>query len=141
MKVASHLEYRFVDPVRIVEPYDDALPPAFDGSGAKLIDVLRCDRGLPDLHRARPPGNHASHTDRRARLRHLRDLAGSADRCGSGDVQDRQLGLLAPIRRGVDGRNRSPAAGSLNLNAAPACPRGAVSACRNDCSAKVNRRE
>jgi UDP-N-acetyl-D-mannosaminuronic acid dehydrogenase len=39
MKVASHLAHRFGDRIRIVEPYADALPPAFDGSGARLIDV------------------------------------------------------------------------------------------------------
>lgn len=39
MKVASHLAHRFGDRVRIVEPYADALPPAFDDSGATLIDV------------------------------------------------------------------------------------------------------
>lgn len=39
MKVASHLAHRFGDRIRIVEPYADALPPAFDGSGATLIDV------------------------------------------------------------------------------------------------------
>ena len=39
MKVASHLAHRFGDRVRIVEPYADALPPAFEGSGATLIDV------------------------------------------------------------------------------------------------------
>lgn len=39
MKVASHLAHRFGDRVCIVEPYADALPPAFDGSGATLIDV------------------------------------------------------------------------------------------------------
>ena len=39
MKVASHLAHRFGDRIRIVEPYADDLPPAFDGSGATLIDV------------------------------------------------------------------------------------------------------
>lgn len=39
MKVASHLAHRFGERVRIVEPYADALPPAFDDSGASLIDV------------------------------------------------------------------------------------------------------
>ena len=39
MKVASHLAHRFGNRIRIVEPYADALPAAFDGSGATLIDV------------------------------------------------------------------------------------------------------
>lgn len=39
MKVASHLAHRFGERIRIVEPYADALPPAFGGSGATLIDV------------------------------------------------------------------------------------------------------
>jgi UDP-N-acetyl-D-mannosaminuronic acid dehydrogenase len=37
--VASALAARFGDRIRIVEPYADRLPPAFDGSGATLIDI------------------------------------------------------------------------------------------------------
>jgi UDP-N-acetyl-D-mannosaminuronic acid dehydrogenase len=39
LKVAAHLAHRFGERVRIVEPYADALPGAFEGSGASLIDV------------------------------------------------------------------------------------------------------
>ena len=39
LKVAAHLAERFGPRVRIVEPYATALPKAFDGSGASLIDV------------------------------------------------------------------------------------------------------
>jgi UDP-N-acetyl-D-mannosaminuronic acid dehydrogenase len=39
MKVALAVANRFGDRVRIVEPYAAALPPAFDGTGATLIDV------------------------------------------------------------------------------------------------------
>ncbi len=39
MKVALAVANRFGDRVGIVEPYAAALPPAFDGTGATLIDV------------------------------------------------------------------------------------------------------
>ena len=39
LKVAQRLATRFGERVRIVEPYAAALPPAFDGTGARLIDV------------------------------------------------------------------------------------------------------
>jgi UDP-N-acetyl-D-mannosaminuronic acid dehydrogenase len=39
LKVAAALAHRFGDRVRIVEPYADALPKAFEGSGAALIDI------------------------------------------------------------------------------------------------------
>ncbi|PCD01711.1 UDP-N-acetyl-D-mannosamine dehydrogenase [Sphingomonas spermidinifaciens] len=39
LKVAATLAHRFGERVRIVEPYADALPKAFDGSGASLIDI------------------------------------------------------------------------------------------------------
>ena len=39
LKVAQTLAARFGDRVRIVEPYAQALPAAFDGTGARLIDV------------------------------------------------------------------------------------------------------
>jgi UDP-N-acetyl-D-mannosaminuronic acid dehydrogenase len=39
LKVAAALAARLGDRVRIVEPYATALPTAFDGSGASLIDV------------------------------------------------------------------------------------------------------
>ena len=39
MKVALAVANRFGDRVRIVEPYASTLPPAFDGTGATLIDV------------------------------------------------------------------------------------------------------
>jgi UDP-N-acetyl-D-mannosaminuronic acid dehydrogenase len=37
--VASALATRFGDRIRIVEPYADRLPPAFDGTGATLVDI------------------------------------------------------------------------------------------------------
>jgi UDP-N-acetyl-D-mannosaminuronic acid dehydrogenase len=39
LKVAAALAQRFGDRIQIVEPYANALPPAFDGTGAELIDV------------------------------------------------------------------------------------------------------
>lgn len=39
LKVAATLAHRFGERVRIVEPYADTLPKAFDGSGARLIDI------------------------------------------------------------------------------------------------------
>lgn len=39
LKVALALAARFGDRLHVVEPYTDALPPSFDGSGATLIDV------------------------------------------------------------------------------------------------------
>ncbi len=39
LKVAAALAERFGDRVRIVEPYSTALPTAFDGTGAALIDI------------------------------------------------------------------------------------------------------
>ncbi|MFL0413570.1 UDP-N-acetyl-D-mannosamine dehydrogenase [uncultured Sphingomonas sp.] len=39
LKVAATLAQRFGSRVRIVEPYATALPPAFDGTGAALIDI------------------------------------------------------------------------------------------------------
>ena len=39
LKVAASLAERFGERVRIVEPYADTLPKAFDGSGASLIDI------------------------------------------------------------------------------------------------------
>ncbi len=39
LKVAAHLAGRFGDRVRIVEPYADALPKPFEGTGARLIDI------------------------------------------------------------------------------------------------------
>jgi UDP-N-acetyl-D-mannosaminuronic acid dehydrogenase len=39
LKVAQLLAQRFGDRVKIVEPYADSLPAAFDGTGAQLIDV------------------------------------------------------------------------------------------------------
>lgn len=39
LKVAASLAHRFGERVRIVEPYADTLPKAFDGSGAGLIDI------------------------------------------------------------------------------------------------------
>lgn len=39
MKVAEAVAERFGERVRIVEPYAATLPPAFDGTGATLIDV------------------------------------------------------------------------------------------------------
>jgi UDP-N-acetyl-D-mannosaminuronic acid dehydrogenase len=47
MKVAAELASRFGNRINIVEPYAAALPPEFDGTGARLIDVdaalLECD--------------------------------------------------------------------------------------------------
>lgn len=39
LKVAATLARRFGERVRIVEPYAAALPPEFDGTGARLIDI------------------------------------------------------------------------------------------------------
>ncbi|TPG15866.1 UDP-N-acetyl-D-mannosamine dehydrogenase [Sphingomonas koreensis] len=39
LKVAAALATRFGEQIRIVEPYADALPPAFVGTGAGLIDI------------------------------------------------------------------------------------------------------
>jgi UDP-N-acetyl-D-mannosaminuronic acid dehydrogenase len=39
LKVAAALAKRFGDRVRIVEPYADALPGAFDDTGATLVDI------------------------------------------------------------------------------------------------------
>ena len=39
LKVAASLARRFGERVRIVEPYAETLPKAFDGSGASLIDI------------------------------------------------------------------------------------------------------
>jgi UDP-N-acetyl-D-mannosaminuronic acid dehydrogenase len=39
LKVASELARRFGDRVHVVEPYANALPDAFDGSGATLTDI------------------------------------------------------------------------------------------------------
>ncbi|WP_033922079.1 UDP-N-acetyl-D-mannosamine dehydrogenase [Sphingomonas sp. 37zxx] len=39
LKVAQALAQRFGDRMRIVEPYAQALPAAFDGTGARLIDI------------------------------------------------------------------------------------------------------
>lgn len=39
LKVAASLADRFGERVRVVEPYADTLPEAFDGSGASLIDI------------------------------------------------------------------------------------------------------
>lgn len=39
LKVAASLAHQFGERVRIVEPYADTLPTAFDGSGASLIDI------------------------------------------------------------------------------------------------------
>ncbi len=39
LKVAAALAERFGERVRIVEPYAQALPAAFDGTGARLIDL------------------------------------------------------------------------------------------------------
>ena len=39
LKVATRLAERFGARIRIVEPYADALPAAFDGTGATLIDI------------------------------------------------------------------------------------------------------
>ncbi|GAA4764918.1 UDP-N-acetyl-D-mannosamine dehydrogenase VpsB [Stakelama sediminis] len=39
VKVASELAKRFGSRIRIVEPFVDTLPAAFDGTGAELIDV------------------------------------------------------------------------------------------------------
>jgi UDP-N-acetyl-D-mannosaminuronic acid dehydrogenase len=39
LAVTQALASRFGDRVRIVEPYVDVLPPAFDGSGVQLIDI------------------------------------------------------------------------------------------------------
>ena len=39
LKIAQSLARRFGDRVRIVEPYADRLPAAFDGTGAALIDI------------------------------------------------------------------------------------------------------
>jgi UDP-N-acetyl-D-mannosaminuronic acid dehydrogenase len=39
LKVAAALARRFGDRVRVVEPYADRLPPAFDGTGATLTDL------------------------------------------------------------------------------------------------------
>ncbi|UZK69495.1 UDP-N-acetyl-D-mannosamine dehydrogenase [Sphingomonas sp. S1-29] len=39
LKVAQALARRFGERMRIVEPYAQALPAAFDGSGARLIDI------------------------------------------------------------------------------------------------------
>lgn len=39
LKVAADLAALFGDRIRIVEPYADALPKAFDGTGARLIDI------------------------------------------------------------------------------------------------------
>ncbi len=39
LKVAADLAKLFGDRIRIVEPYADALPPAFDGTAARLIDI------------------------------------------------------------------------------------------------------
>ena len=45
LKVAEALARRFGERIAIVEPYAAALPPAFDGTGARLIDV---DTALED---------------------------------------------------------------------------------------------
>lgn len=39
LKVASALASRFGDRIRVVEPYAETLPTAFDGTGATLIDL------------------------------------------------------------------------------------------------------
>jgi len=39
LKVAANLAERYGDRIRIVEPYADALPAAFEGSAARLIDI------------------------------------------------------------------------------------------------------
>jgi UDP-N-acetyl-D-mannosaminuronic acid dehydrogenase len=39
LKVAAHVAARFGSRVNIVEPYADALPNAFDGTGATLTDI------------------------------------------------------------------------------------------------------
>lgn len=39
LKVSSALAHRFGNRVRVVEPYADALPQDFDGSGASLTDI------------------------------------------------------------------------------------------------------
>lgn len=39
LKVAASLAKLFGDRIRIVEPYATALPPAFDGTAARLIDI------------------------------------------------------------------------------------------------------
>lgn len=39
MKVASELAKRFAGRINIVEPYAEALPKEFDGTGARLIDI------------------------------------------------------------------------------------------------------
>jgi len=39
LKVAADLAHRFGERIRIVEPYADRLPAAFDGSAARLIDI------------------------------------------------------------------------------------------------------
>jgi UDP-N-acetyl-D-mannosaminuronic acid dehydrogenase len=39
LKVAVDLAKRFGDRIAIVEPYTEALPPIFDGTGAMLTDI------------------------------------------------------------------------------------------------------
>jgi UDP-N-acetyl-D-mannosaminuronic acid dehydrogenase len=39
LRIAAALAHRFGDRVRVVEPYARALPAAFDGTGATLIDI------------------------------------------------------------------------------------------------------
>lgn len=39
LKVATHLAQRFGERIRVVEPFAERLPSAFDGTGARLIDV------------------------------------------------------------------------------------------------------
>ncbi|MES2782120.1 MAG: UDP-N-acetyl-D-mannosamine dehydrogenase [Pseudomonadota bacterium] len=39
LKAAAVLAAQFGDRIQIIEPFAEALPPAFDGTGAKLIDI------------------------------------------------------------------------------------------------------
>ncbi len=49
LKVAARLAARLGSRVRIVEPYATALPAAFDGSGASLIDIDQALKDCPIL--------------------------------------------------------------------------------------------
>ena len=65
--VATDLAERFGDRIVIVEPYTEALPSAFDGTGATLTDIdsalLDCDMMIVlvdhDIFKSVPPEERA----------------------------------------------------------------------------------
>ena len=67
LKVATDLAERFGDRIVIVEPYTEALPPAFDGTGAMLTDIdsalLDCNMMIVlvdhDIFKSVPPEERA----------------------------------------------------------------------------------